>query len=80
MIVRSGDDLTLPHSDASIVSAIDQLITQLTAFCIDQLEKSVASSNGVDLNEDLDALEDEFQMRTHFKKNIIKDSINMHVM
>jgi hypothetical protein len=40
----------------------------------------VASSNGVDLNEDTDALEDEFQVRTHSKENIIKDSINMCVM
>jgi len=80
MIVQSGDDLAPPHSDASIESAIDQLITQLTAFCIDQLEKSVASSNGVDLNEDADALEDEFQVRTHSEENIIKDSINMCVM
>ncbi len=60
MIVRSGDDLALPHSDALSESAIHQLITQLAAFCIDQLEKSVASSNGVDLNKDTDALEDKF--------------------
>jgi hypothetical protein len=80
VIVRSGDDLAPSRSDASIEEAIDQLIMQFAAFCIDQLEKSVASSGGVDLNGDADALEDEFQVRTHSEENIRKDSIDIHVV
>jgi len=63
MLAQSVADLAPPHPDTSIDNAIDQLITQLTAFCIGQLEKSVVSSDGVDWNGDADALEDEFQVR-----------------
>jgi len=63
MLAQSAADLALPCPDASINNAIDQLITQLAAFCIGQLEKSVALSDGVDWNGDADALEDEFQVR-----------------
>jgi hypothetical protein len=58
-------DLTVPRPDASIDNAIDELVAELAAFCLDQLEKSITSSNRVDLNADADALEDEFEVSTY---------------
>jgi hypothetical protein len=56
-------DLATPCPDSSINNAIDELITRFAAFCLDQLEKSVTPSNGVDLNVDMDALENELEVR-----------------
>jgi hypothetical protein len=62
-VARSAADLAMPCPDTSIDNAIDELITRLAAFCLDQLEKSVTSSDGVDLNADMDALANELQVR-----------------
>jgi hypothetical protein len=61
-VARSAADLAVACPDASIDNAIDELITSLAAFCLDQLEKSVTTSDGVDLNADADALESELQV------------------
>jgi len=66
--VQSAADLAMLCLDALIDNAIDQLITEFAAFCLDQLDKSVTSSNGVDLNADADALEDEFQVSVYIAK------------
>jgi len=55
--------LATARPDASIDNAIDDLITRLAAFCLDQLEKTVTLSDAVDLNADADVLENELQVR-----------------
>jgi hypothetical protein len=55
--------LATARPDASIDNAIDDLITRLAAFCLDQLEKTVTLSDAADLNADADVLENELQVR-----------------
>jgi hypothetical protein len=62
-VAESAADLAAPRPDSSIDNAIDELITRFAAFCLDQLEKSVTPSDGVDLNADTDALENELEVR-----------------
>jgi hypothetical protein len=62
-VAQSAADLATPCPDTSIDNAIDELLTRLAAFCLDQLEKSVTSSDGVDLNADVDVLANELQVR-----------------
>ena len=59
-VAQPAADLAVLHPDASIDYAIDQLTAELAAFYFDQLEKSVTSRDGVDLNADADALKNEF--------------------
>ncbi len=67
-VVQPAADLAVPSLDASINDAIDQLIAELTAFCLDQLKKSVTSSDGVDLNADADVLENEFKVSVYIAR------------
>ena len=59
----SAAGLAMACPDASIDNAIDDLITRLAAFCLDQLEKTVTSSDAADLNTDVDMLENKLQVR-----------------
>jgi len=53
--------LDLPMDQAaSIDNDIDQITAQLAAFFFEQLERSVTSHDGLDLNTDASILEDEF--------------------
>jgi hypothetical protein len=61
-VAQSAADLA-PDPAASIDDAIDQITAQLAAFCFEQLERSVTSCDALDLNADVTALEDEFQVR-----------------
>jgi hypothetical protein len=83
ILVQSGEDLAVPHTvvqpavdltvlhlDASIDYAIDQLTAELAAFCFDQLEKSVTLRDGVDLNVNADALENEFQVSVYIARGM----------
>jgi len=60
----------MPCPDTSINNAIDELITRFAIFCLDQLEKSVTLSNGVDLNVDADMLANELQVRMCLPRRI----------
>jgi hypothetical protein len=64
----SAAGLAAVRPDASIDGAIDELITRLAAFCLDQLEKSVMSSDAMDMNADADALENELQVRVRIPR------------
>jgi hypothetical protein len=59
----SAAGLATARPDASIDNAIDDLITRLAAFCLDQLEKTVTLSDAADLNADANMLENELQVR-----------------
>jgi hypothetical protein len=53
----------LPLDQAALIDDdIDQITAQLAAFCFEQLERSVTSHDGLDLNTDASALEDEFRV------------------
>jgi hypothetical protein len=69
-VVQPAADLAVLRPDASIDYAIDQLTAELAAFCFDQLEKSVTSRDGVDLNADTDALENEFQVSAYIARGM----------
>jgi hypothetical protein len=62
-VAESTADLATPRPDSLIDNAIDELITRFAAFCLNQLEKSVTLSDGVDLNADADALENKLEVR-----------------
>jgi hypothetical protein len=57
--------------NASTDNSIDQLTEQLAAFCIGHIEKSLHPSNGnesndgVDVNLDADAFEEELRVRVN---------------
>lgn len=74
-VAQSAADLAAPRPSAPIDNAIDELITRFSAFCLDQLEKSVTPSDGVDLNADADALEDELEVRMCILRNITVSSM-----
>jgi hypothetical protein len=68
-VAQSSMDLTLDLA-ASINKAIDQITAELTAFCIDQLEKSVTLNTALDLNTDVNAIEDELRVRSYIVRRL----------
>lgn len=68
-VVQLAADLAPgPDPAASIDDAIDQITAQLAAFCFEQLERSVMSREALDLNTDVTALDNEFQVRHYIAR------------
>ncbi len=59
VVAQPTPDLPMDQA-ASIDNDIDQITAQLAAFCFKQLERSVTSHDGLDLNTDASILKDEF--------------------
>ena|SRR6266851_3887071 len=61
MLTRSAVKLAMARRDNSINDAIDQLVDQLAAFCLQKVEQNTSEDDDIDIS--VEELEEEIQVR-----------------
>jgi hypothetical protein len=61
VLTRSVAKLAITHQDNSINDAIDQLVDQLAAFCLQKVEQNTSKDDDIDIS--VEELEEEIQVQ-----------------
>jgi hypothetical protein len=61
VLTQSAAKLAMAHRDNSINDAIDQLVDQLAAFCLQKVEQNTSEDDDIDIS--VEELEEEIRVR-----------------